>query len=153
MFKAIIKSLNYPNALTLAAVPYTQFMVHSKQELNQLTGKLRNLSKAVLPYFTILLLEEVTTPASLEALYSYFHFAQPDGSRAKRWWKDWSVFAHLLLKLLISGRATVVNAVQNEVSLARLKFFNCMASIFEPFLKLYLTVLQCYLTQMVIFWS
>ena len=88
MFKTIVTSLNYPNLLTLAAFPYTQFTVHSKRELNQLTGKLRKLSKAVLRYFTILLLEEVTTPASLEALYSHFHFAQPGGSRTKRWRKD-----------------------------------------------------------------
>ena len=31
----------------------------------------------------ILLLEEMTTPASLETLYSQFHFAEPGGSRAK----------------------------------------------------------------------
>ena len=47
-------------------------MVHSKQELNQLTRKLRKLSNTVLPDFMILLLEEVTTPPSLEALYSHF---------------------------------------------------------------------------------
>ena len=79
LFKAIVKSLNYANLLTLTAVPCIQFMVHSKWELNQLSRQLRKLSKAFLPYFTILLLEEVTTPASLEALYSHFHFVQPVG--------------------------------------------------------------------------
>ena len=74
MFKAILKSLNYPNLLTLAAVPYTQFIMRPKRELNQLTGKLRKLSNG-LPYFTILLLEEVNTPASLEETDSHFHFA------------------------------------------------------------------------------
>ena len=88
MFKAIVKTLNYSNLLTLAAGPYTQFMVHSKRELNQLTWQLRKLSKAVLPYFLILLIEEVITSASLEALCSHFHFVQPSGSRTKRWRKD-----------------------------------------------------------------
>ena len=88
MFEAIVKSLNYPNLLTLAAFPYTQFVVHSKRELDQLTGKLRKLSKAVLRYFTILPLEEVAAPPSLEALYSHFHFTQPGSSRTKRRWKD-----------------------------------------------------------------
>ena len=33
----------------------------------------------------------------------------------------------------------VVNAVKNELSLARLQFLNYLAGIFEPFLKLYQT--------------
>ena len=105
MFKAIMKSLNYPNLLTSTAVPYTQFIVHSKQELNQLTGKSRKLSEAVSPYFMILLIEEVTAPASLEALYFHFHFGQPGGLRTERSRKGWSVFDHLLSKLWITGRA------------------------------------------------
>ena len=105
MFKAIVKSLNCPNLLTLAAVIYTQLMVHSKGELNQLTEKLRKFAEAVSPDSMILLLEEVTASASLEALYFHFHSVQPSELRTKRWQNDWSVFGHLLSKLLITGTA------------------------------------------------
>ena len=95
----------------------------------------------------IFLLEEVTTPASLKALYSHFHFTQPGGSRTKRWRKDCPVFSHLLSKLLVTGRAfqkvnvhlASLNGVKNELSLARLQFFNYLARMFERFLKLYQT--------------
>ena len=50
--------------------------------------EIKKTFKGCLPYFTILLLEEVSTPASLEALYSQFHFVQPGGSRTKMWRKD-----------------------------------------------------------------
>ena len=65
MFKPIMKSSNYSNLLHWQLVPtYNSWrMVHSKWELNQLTEKLRTFSKGALPYFTILLLEEVTIPA------------------------------------------------------------------------------------------
>ena len=112
MFKAIMKSLNYPNLLTLQ-------------------------------------LEEVTAPASLEALYSHFHFAQPGGSRTKRRQKGWSLFGHLLSILFIIKRAfqkvniylasltnLFVETFKKELSFARLQFFNYLASMFEPFLKL-----------------
>ena len=55
--------------------------------------------------FTILLPEEVTISVSLKALYSHFHFSQPDGLRSKRWRKDWSVFGYPLSKFLITGKA------------------------------------------------
>ena len=65
MFKPIMKSSNYSNLLHWQLFPTHNSwrMVHSKWELNQLTGKLRTFSKGALPYFTILLLEEVTIPA------------------------------------------------------------------------------------------
>ena len=99
-------------------------MVHSKRKLNQLTGKSRKLSKAVLPFFTILLLEEVTTPASVEALYSHFHFVPPVGLRTK-------------IDPFCKSYKFVANAVKDELFLARLQFFNYLASMFESFLKLY----------------
>ena len=57
------------------------------------------------------------------------------------WLKDRSVFGHLLLTLLITGTGFqkvnkfVVNVVKNELSFARLQFFNYLARIFKPFLK------------------
>ena len=118
-------------------------MVHSKRELNQLTGKLRKLSKADLPYFMILVLEEVATP---------HHFC------ATRWIKEkkmverlisiWPSFVKVVnhWESLPKSKSPycksyefVVNDVKNELSLARLQFFNYLAGIFEPFLKLYQT--------------
>ena len=69
--------------IDIGSCSLTQFMVHSKWELNQLAGEL-----TVLLYLMILLLEEVTTPVSLGVLYSHSHFAQPGGSGTKRWQKD-----------------------------------------------------------------
>ena len=40
----------------------------------------------------------------------------------------------------------VVNAIKNELSLAKLQFFNYLASMFELFLKLHATSRECYLT-------
>ena len=39
----------------------------------------------------------------------------------------------------LASLVVVVNAVKNEFSLARLQFFNYLARMFEPFLKLYQT--------------
>ena len=152
MFKAIVKSLKYSNLLTLAAVPYTQFMVHSKRELNQRTGKLRKLSKTILSYFTILLLEEVTVVEVTGSTVFPLSFC------TTRWFGDKKLAERLIsiwpsiVKIVnhwesypkskppsCKSYEFVLNAVKNELSLVRLQFFNYLASMFETFLKLFQT--------------
>ena len=127
-------------------------MVHSERKLNQLTWKLRKLSMGC---FT-LLHDSPDRGTDYTSITGSTVFPLSFGST--RWVEDKKVAERLIsiwpsivkivnhLECLPKSKRPsdksyecVVNALKNELSFTRLKFFNYLASKFETFLKLYQT--------------